>query len=77
MGDYKLGWSCLYNFSKMPGLTPYLMQFLMLIMIRSSKFTFSKKKWGTHLHFWSNNNIGGQKFQKVKLITTGVLRDVK
>ena len=43
MGDYTLGWSGFYHFLKTHGLTPYLMCFLMLITISSSKFTVSKK----------------------------------
>ena len=76
MGDYTLGWSYLHNFSKTAGLTPYLMQFLTLITIRSSKSKFSQKLGGC-LHFGSNNSIGSKKCRKVRMITIGILLDPK
>ena len=33
--------------------------------------------WGPRPHFWSNNNMGSQKFQNMKMITNGVLEDCK
>ena len=42
MGDYRLGWSGLYNFLKMHVLTHLVHAFLMLITLSSSKFIFSK-----------------------------------
>ena len=77
MGDYTLGWSCLYNFRKMPGLTilsdaVFNADYDKIITI----YTFSKN-WGARLHFGSNNNIGGQKIQNVKMMANGDLRDSK
>ena len=77
MRDYTLGWSCLHNFLKMPSLTRLSDAVFNADHDKIIKIYIFSKNWGPRLHFGSNNNIGGQKFQKVKMITTGVLRDAK
>ena len=77
MGDYILGWSCLYNFLKTPGLTLLSDAVFNADHDKIIKIYIFSKNWGPRLHFGSNNNIGSQKFQKVKMITIGVLRDPK
>ena len=79
MGDYTLGWSDLYNFLKTHGLTRLTDAFLTLIMMRSSKFTFSKEiKWPRlvcicgQIITWEVRN---SKREKNKI--SGVLRDAK
>ena len=53
------------------------MQFLTMITIRSSKFTFSKKKWGPAGILDAIIALVAKKNQNVKMITNGVLIDTK
>ena len=78
MWDYTLAWSCLYNFLKTPGLTilfgaVFDADYYKIIKI----YIFSSKILGARLHPASNNSIGGQKLQDMKIITNGDLRDAK
>ena len=77
MGDYILGWSCLYNFLKTPGLTLLYDAEFKADHHKIIKIYIFKKNWGPRRHFGCNNNIGGQKNQNVKMITNGVLIDAK
>ena len=77
MGDYILGWPCLYNVLKTPGHTLLSDAVFNADHDKIIKFTFSKKKWGPRWHFGCNNNVGGRKIQNVKMITYGILIDAK
>ena len=67
----------MYNSSKAPGLTPLSDEVFSADHDKIIKIYIFLQNWGPRLHFASNNNIGGQKFQKVNIITIGVLRDPK
>ena len=60
-GMHQWGGPVCAAFLKTHGLTPYLMHFLTLITMSSSKFTFSKKNPPAHICV--KNNIRGPKNQ--------------